>query len=407
VRWQDRRAGWEDSYVLFEVYNAILLTMTKGYVGDLALIPGFSPAQLGLPNVTHQLPGCDAFPGGEVCSRPQVLDMFNDPAYLPTSPNSGPLYSNIAYNLLGMALEKIHSKSYEQIIQELIFNPIGMHSTSFDTPGDGSGILPQAGEPWVVAPFGNFNPSGGIWSTPNDMLLFLEALQSHKLLSAVRTRKWLQPSSLLPSLHQLVGAPWEIFRPTDVNLAVLVPEYNIALTIHAAGNDATRAVQDLLPLIAKPLIAHADEQVRSQVSAKYAGTYRSSDGNKSVSFMVDDGPGLRVQSAVMSGVAVVPALAKLQNLDPSTATARLYPTDPDSKGGKEESWSMLLDRVREGAARGFAEQECGSWNWGDPMRYASQPLDRIVFHMSGEKAIGVELVGWRTRLPTILNRVET
>jgi CubicO group peptidase (beta-lactamase class C family) len=402
--------------------------MTKGYVGDLALIPGFSSAQLGLPDVTHQLPGCDAFPGGEVGSRRQVLDMFNDPAYLPTSPNSGPLYSNIAYNLLGMALEKIHSKPYEQIIQELIFNPIGMHSSSFDTPCDGSGILPQAGEQWFVAPFGNFNPSGGIWSTPNDMLLFLEALQSHELLSAAQTRKWLQPSSLLPSLHQLVGAPWEIFRPTDIDVAVprpidlytkaggvagyashavLVPEYNIALTIHAAGNDATRAVQDLLPLIAKPLIAHADKQVRSQVSAKYAGTYHSNDDNRSLSLMVDDGPGLRVQSAVMNGVAIVPALAKLQSLDPSNATARLYPTDSDSKGGEKETWSLLLDRVKEGAARGFAEQECGSWNWGDPARYASQPLDRIVFYMSGGKATAVELVGWRTALPTILNRVET
>ncbi|KAL5377151.1 hypothetical protein DPSP01_009963 [Paraphaeosphaeria sporulosa] len=396
-----------------------------GYTGDLALIPGFSPAQLGLPEVTHTLPGCDAFPGGEVCSRFQVLDMFNDPAYSPTSINTEPLYTNIAFNLLGMALEHVHSKPYEQIIQELIFAPIGMHASSFETPSAIDGILPQAGERWFAAPFGNFNPSGGIWSTPNDMLLFLEALQSHKLLSAAQTRKWLQPSSLLPSLHQLIGAPWEIFRPTDIDVAVprpinlyakaggvagyssyavLVPEYNIALTIHAAGNDATRAVQDMLPLIAKPLISHADEQVRSRVSVNYAGTYRSNDDNKSISLVVDDGPGLLVQSAIMNGVAIIPALAKMQGLDPSNATARLYPTDPDSNGSNKEHWSLLLDRAKDGAARGFAEQECASWNWGDTARYGGQPLDRIVFHMREGKAIGVALVGWRT---TVLDRLES
>ncbi|KAF2450914.1 beta-lactamase/transpeptidase-like protein [Karstenula rhodostoma CBS 690.94] len=432
--------GWEDSIKKFvpglneaayaDVTIGALAGQTSGlgrfgYTGDLALIPGFSPAQLGLPNIAHKLPGCDVFPGGEVCSKPQILDMFNDPAYLPTSPNSGPLYSNIAYNLLGMALEHVYSKPYEQIIQEKIFEPIGMHDSSFETPNASDGILPQADDRWFAGPFGNFNPSGGIWSTPSDMLLFLEALQSHKLLSAAQTRKWLQPSSLLPSLHQLIGAPWEIFRPTDINVAVrrpidlytkaggvagyssyavLVPEYNIALTIHAAGNDARRAVQDMLPLIVKPLIVHADEQVRSQASANYAGTYRSKKDNRSISLVVDEGPGLLVQLAIMNGVAIIPALAKVQGLDPSNASARLFPTDPDSERSEKEHWSLLLDRVKEGAARGFAEQECASWNWGDPARYAGQPLDKVVFHMRGGKAIGIELVGWRT---AIMDRVET
>lgn len=403
------------------------LIITKGYVGDLSLVPGFSPEQLGLPNVTHKLPGCDTFPGGKVCTKPQVFDMFNEQAYHPASPNSGPLYTNIAYNLLGMALEQVHSKSYEQIIKELIFDPIGMNHSSFETPKNGSGILPQAGDQWFAAPFGNFNPSGGIWSTPNDMLRFLEALQSHKLLSAAQTRKWLQPSSLLPSLYQLVGAPWEIFRPTDIKLAVprpidlytkmggvagyashaiLVPEYDIALTMHVAGNDATPAVQGLLPLVAKPLIAYADEQARTQATSKYSGTYRSSDSNRSISLTVDDGPGLRVESAVMNGVAIIPALAKMQGLDPSSATARLYPTDPDSKGSDSEGWRMMLDRVKEGSARGFADQYCASWNWGDTARYAGQPLDRVILHMKGGKAVGVELVGWRSATPTVMTRVE-
>lgn len=347
--------------------------------------------------------------------------MFNNTAYIPTSPNSGPMYSNIAYNLLGMALEHVHSKSYQQIIQELILDPIGMLNSSFETPTDKStAILPPAGERWFAHPFGNFDPCGGIWSTPNDMLLFLEAIQTHKLLSPAQTRKWLQPSSLLPSLHQLVGAPWEIFRPTDVDLAVprpidlytkaggvagyssyavLVPEHNIALTIHVAGNDSTAATQTLLPMIAKPLIAYADDQARKQASTKYAGTYRSMDGNNSISISVDDGPGLHIETAVLNGVAIIPALAAAQGLDPLKASARLYPSNSDISNRQKEEWSILLDRINEGTARGFAEQYCASWNWADKLRYAGQSLDKIVFHVSENKATSIEMVGWRTMLP--------
>ncbi|KAF1966593.1 beta-lactamase/transpeptidase-like protein [Bimuria novae-zelandiae CBS 107.79] len=431
--------GWEDSITQFvpglndASYNDVTIGALAGqtsglgrfgYVGDLSLTPGFSTAQLGLPNSARQLPGCDAFPGGKPCSRDQVIAMFNDAAYAPTSPNSGPLYSNIAYNLLGMALEQVHSQSYEQAIQELIFDPIGMRNSSFDTPSNGSdAILPQAGDQWFAAPFGNFNPSGGIWSTPNDMLLFLEALQTHKLLSPAQTRKWLQPSSLLPSLQQLLGAPWEIFRPTDIDVAVprpidlytkaggvsgysshevLVPEYGVALTIHAAGKYATMAVQNILPLVAKPLIAHADEQARAQATTKYVGTYRSAEGNSSITLALDDGPGLKIERAFMNGVAIIPALAAVQGVNPSDASARLYPTGADSQGSEKESWSIFINRMKIGEGRAFAELDCASWNWGDAARYAGQPLDRIVFDMSQGKAVGVELVGWRT----VLKKVE-
>lgn len=403
-----------------QFYTWKRLTVTKGYVGDLALIPGFSPARLGLPDIAHELPGCDVYPGGKVCSRDQVLEMFNNDMYRPTMPNSGPLYSNVAYNLLGMALENVHSKKYEQIIQEMIFDPIGMRNSSFESPTrDDAALLPRAGEAWFSAPFGNFNPSGGIWSTPNDMLRFLEAVQTNKLLSAAQTRKWLQPSSLLPSLQQLVGAPWEIFRPDDVNVAiprpidlytkaggvagyashaVMIPEYGIALTIHAASNDATAAVQSMLPLIAKPLIMYADELARKQAAATYSGTYRSEEGDCVVALELDEGPGLRVRAAVMNGVDIIPALTAVQGWNILDATARLHPTTSDSASKEVSVWTMLVSNERVGSERGFAEQYCASWNWGDKTRYAGQPLDKIIFHTRRDVVTGMELVGWRKLL---------
>ena len=350
-----------------------------------------------------------------MCSRDQVLDMFNDNRYRPAIPNSGPLYSNIAYNLLGMALENVHSKKYEQVIHDLIFDPIRMQNSSFETPTQSQdAILPRPGDSRQSAPFGNFNPSGGIWSTPNDMILFLEAIRTHKLMSPARSRKWFQPSSLLPSLHQLVGAPWEIFRPDHISVAVprpidlytkaggvagyashavLIPEYGIVLTIHAAGNDATAAVQSMLPLIVEPLIIYADELARERAATTYAGTYRSDEEDCVVILELDDGPGLRISSAIMNGVNIVPVLAAVQGWNPQEASARLYPTTPDSTG--KNIWKMLISSDRAGAEKGFAGQHGSSWNWGDRTRYTGQPLEKIEFCMSEGTVTGMDLVGWR------------
>lgn len=106
----------------------------QGYVGDLALIPGFNPAAFGITPVNNTLPGCDPFPGGRVCTRAELLAMYNNPAYRPYSPNSGPLYSNIAYNLLGLALEKVYSKTFEEVVEDLIITPLGLEKTTFIPP---------------------------------------------------------------------------------------------------------------------------------------------------------------------------------------------------------------------------------------------------------------------------------
>lgn len=344
--------------------------------------------------------------------------MFNHPAYWPHSPNFGPLYSNIAYNLLGMALESAHSKPFDRIIEDLIFDPIGMTHSTFEMPKEPkSAVLPQKGAQWAVPNFGNFNPAGGLWSTPNDMLVFLQALLHHKLLSPVETRKWLQPRSMLPTLHQLVGAPWEILRPTDLDVrasrpinlytkaggvagyssfAVLIPEYDIAISISAAGNTSDAAIVDILPLVVKPLVAFADHEARLQATTKYAGTYSMPESNSSITLTLDDGPGMSITSFGVNSIPVLERLAKLRCATCDEFSARLYPTDPDSLRAPRETWRILFDGKRPNST--FADMDCGSWNWGDPWRYAGLPLDTVVFEFDGEKAASIELVGWRTTL---------
>lgn len=413
-----------------DVTIAALASHTSGlgryvYVGDLAIVPGFNPAALGLPsanNIGKMVSICDPFPGGRVCTHEEVLAGLNDPAYHSRSPDSGPLYSNIGYTLLGMALEAIHNQSSEQVIQDIVIDPLNLSRTSFSIPSNSStALLPRSSADggWFVPNFGNYNPSGGLWSTPNDLLAFLQSILSHKLLSEAKTRRWLQPRALLPSLHQAVGESWEVLRPTDLDVktprpidiftktggvtgyaayTAIIPEYNIALTINAAGGQANTAVSTLFPQIVKPLVAYADKLAQQQAAKQYAGTYKTPVANATnyMTLAVDDGPGLAITDLTMNGVPVLRSLAAMQKIPFERLSARLYPTDPDSLGTGKEVWRILIDRKNKD--KGFAELQCASWNLGDAFRYVTEPLDTVIFTQGAHVAKSIELLGWRVQL---------
>ncbi|KAF3049596.1 hypothetical protein E8E11_009297 [Didymella keratinophila] len=422
-----------DEQAYRDVTIAALASHTSGlgrwiYVGDLAVVPGFNPAILGLPSVNAigvKMSTCDLFPGTRVCTREEIVAGLNNPAYHPRSPNSGPMYSNIGYTLLGMALAAAHNKTPEQAIHDLVIDPLGLDKTKFTLPEWGSeALLPRfkADERWFVPSFGNYDPSGGLWSTPNDQLAFLQSILSHKLLSKPATRRWLQPRAVLPSLHQAVGESWEIFRPTDIDVAtpraidiftktggvtgyaahaVIVPEYNIALTINAAGGQAQDAVSALFPQMVKPLVAYADKLARQQAKVEYAGTYKASSSSvtSSMTLAVDDGPGISILNLTINGVPVLQSLAAMQKIPYKSLSARLYPTDPDSLGTDREIWRILVDR--KDRKKEFAERDCASWFSGDAFRYVTEPLDTVVFTRDEHGVKGIELLGWRAKLDRI------
>lgn len=98
-------------------------------------------------------------------------------------------YSNIGYGILGLALSRVTGKPYTQLAKELVFDPVGMHSSFFVTdsasksrlasgyicdPFEGTvdGQLPQAehkGRGYKV-------PNGGLYTTPADLARLLMAL---------------------------------------------------------------------------------------------------------------------------------------------------------------------------------------------------------------------------------------
>jgi len=74
-----------------------------------------------------------------------------------TSPGKSHEYSNTGYAIAGTMLEAITRKSYESMLQEKIFKPLGLSSAGFRAPAT-NGVIDQ--------PYGHKNERGRVYSIP-------------------------------------------------------------------------------------------------------------------------------------------------------------------------------------------------------------------------------------------------
>lgn len=69
-------------------------------------------------------------------------------SYPQTAPNERPAYSNMAFVLLGMALENYTGKTYAQLLEEMVSGPLDMKNT-FSSPGDDDqAVIPPGDSSW-------------------------------------------------------------------------------------------------------------------------------------------------------------------------------------------------------------------------------------------------------------------
>jgi CubicO group peptidase (beta-lactamase class C family) len=104
-------------------------------------------------------------------------------------------YSNAGYNLLAVVIEKASGKRYEQFLRDEIFAPLGMRRTGvigIDRAPDGAvayrGFVPQGSIsdwPRNTRTWG----AGDVYSTAGDLLRFVRALRSGKLLPEAQKEK--------------------------------------------------------------------------------------------------------------------------------------------------------------------------------------------------------------------------
>ena len=126
-----------------------------------------------------------------------MVAMFRD-LPLQWTPGEKYAYNNSGYFLLGVVIEKITGRKYEEALQEMILAPLGMKNTGYDWT---STVLPKRASGYQgkgpglsnAAPIDMQQPyaAGSLYSTVEDLLTWDQALYTEKLIpSAAKTVMW-------------------------------------------------------------------------------------------------------------------------------------------------------------------------------------------------------------------------
>ncbi len=139
----------------------------------------------------------------KLCKMPltseELISIFKDRP-LEFEPGSDWDYSNSGYYLLGLIIEKISGKTYEEFLKDNVFEPLGMKNSGVD---DNRTILSNKAtgyylndESLIQCGYVDMNPvfsSGGMYSTVEDMNLWTEGLFGGRLIKKASIEKMITP----------------------------------------------------------------------------------------------------------------------------------------------------------------------------------------------------------------------
>ena len=120
----------------------------------------------------------------------EMIALFRD-LPLEFEPGSGFKYNNSGYFLLGVIIEKVTGRKYEEVLRDQVFRPVGMSDTGYDRTNV---ILPRraagyarSGQDVTNAAYldmGQPYSAGALYSTVEDLLKWDQALYTDRLLPA-------------------------------------------------------------------------------------------------------------------------------------------------------------------------------------------------------------------------------
>jgi CubicO group peptidase (beta-lactamase class C family) len=138
-------------------------------------------------------------------------------------------YCNAGYVILGRIIDKVTRKTFEQNIQERIFEPLGMKNSGYDR---NQYVLKKRAGGYSRGPFGYANAdymdmdsspgaAGSLYSTVADMFLWDRALYTDKLLDQKHRELMFTPNRDVPEVKAAGGRPhsnygygWQIYTRT-------------------------------------------------------------------------------------------------------------------------------------------------------------------------------------------------
>ena len=297
-----------------------------------------------------------------------------------------------------------------------------MSTSTLSPPPDSAGVIPLEPHYWGVEE-GIQNPTGGIYSSSSDLSKFLRYILQH-FNAITHALNWMNPVSPSEGLHSFYGMPWEIFQtdrvlkdskrtvrfitkggglPGYFSLIIIVPEYDLGITILVAGEP--ELLSKIQEVVTVAIVRAAEELAIRQLKERYTGTYTSKDSslNSSIS-IVADARGLVIERLVSNSTDVLKSRS-FQATAPKHSYAQLVPTllyrDFENQAGEE--WRILLTAERSKDESRIWDDFC-STNIDSPA-YAHVSLNEVLFWDSNQAGAfeTIELAAFRVNLTRVEN----
>lgn len=414
----EQQLPWKD--ITLRILASQLSGIPREFAQSDLLMELGDPTQFGLPPISSKrVAPCYRDDQPATCNRTDLIKHLKNqqPVF---APNQFSTYSNVAFELLGLAIENATGMGYSEYIDQAIFKPLDMTLSSLDTPPDTHAVLPVGDNYWD-AEEGVQRPTGGIYASASDMTKYVRYVLTHFNTLATGVN-WLLPASPSSGVHSFYGMPWEIFRtervlkestrpvtfvtksgslPGYYSRISILPEYGLGVTILVTARQ--KLVEQLQEIVTVGLAHAAEKAIWDNVEKSHAGSYVAVDShlNSSISFSASPFSGLTVTSFISNGTDelgfVFPTFfLPLLDLGDRSWRVQLTPTllYKNETTQQGEIWRMLVvpEEPRDKSDRPVWDDFCsGNVEY---VSYGGLPFNEVVFwHEEGV----VELPAWRAK----------
>ncbi|KAL6352232.1 hypothetical protein LRP88_14437 [Fusarium phalaenopsidis] len=347
---------------------------------------------IGFPLVEDSdYPPCGVTGLNKGCSRQDYLTGMTT-SYPQTTPNERPAYSNMAFVILGMALEEYTGKNFTQLVKDIVSNPLDLKHT-YPSPGDSEKAVIPPGESSWGADYKENTPS-------------------------IQIDAWLKPVAFAGNEYTMTGMPWEILRsskltpdhPHTVTIygksggaqnyrsqLDFVDEYGFAVVLLTAG--PMKAAPILRDAMLATFVAAADAVSREQAE-KYEQKFRHKGGKGQVpveASLKQDKDSMVLASLRRNNTDILAGLAKIWTFSlgdflPTVGPKiRVFPsglretTTLDGKPVTKEVWHLWpdigSDFKTDLPGNMIEDMNCVGWTIQDWVHYGGEPLDRVVVYV--------------------------
>ncbi|KAJ5639546.1 uncharacterized protein N7484_007408 [Penicillium longicatenatum] len=372
----------------------------------------------GLPDRSaFNLPCCSI---DSKCSQSEFIQQLAKRA--PVAPaGTTPAYSNMGFQLLGYIIERHTGHSFEDLVQNKIFDPLGLNKTTIFAPKHSKdGVIPvdQEASGWSSHLPGS-EASTSIFTSVEDLALAGKAILKSTLLSSAQTNRWLKPVSHTANPKNSVGYPFLIYSGGDYpdtspmidvytllsnegyeeglysSYLGLVPDWGVGYAILSADTVRPADLNEHADYMQTALNGVITTAVQ-QAARNYSGRYISS--GSSTSYIVVDYEkrtpwGLYIEDFVSNGTDLRKTLSELFGVShASDLSIRLYPTglSEETGSGSRQTFRAVFQDETELADNGTPT--CVSWLELDKYQYAGHGLDEFIFTLNAQgEAVRVEI----------------